>query len=278
MNEERLGQLIEGAYDAAVEGQWYEWLEQLRQQMSAAGGMLAHLGSAGIPVRSLPVACGGDLVPELVHSYLERRRQDPWYCQVRRQRNNVITLDARMRRLRARSALADLYQGLNCHYHTGAVLSGGHGHFLLALHRAPGQEDFGAEQQQMLSCINQHLRQAMALTPMLFELVQGRLLADKLNDTQVPQAVVRANGVPAFVNEAMANYLRGQGQPFRFHRGKLGGRQPFLDRLIERAQNRLCQSGVAACQAVTIPLGQQDLSLMPLPPQVLEGATLWQIR
>ncbi len=278
MNEERLGQLIDGAYDAAVEGQWYEWLEQLRQQMSAAGGVLAHLGSAGIPVRTLPIACGGDLAPELVDTYLERRSQDPWYQQVRRQRNNVITLNARMRRQRACSELAELYQDLNCHYHTGAVLSGDHGHFLLALYRAPGQQDFCAEQQRILTSLNRHLRQAMALTPMLFELVQGRLLADKLNDTQVPQAVVRANGVPAFVNEAMASYLRRRDQPFHFHRGRLGGRQPFLDRLLARTQSQLCHAPRPAREEVRIPLGPQDLSLRPLPPQVLEGATLWQIR
>ncbi|GAA4889048.1 hypothetical protein [Ferrimonas pelagia] len=275
MNEQWLGQLIEGAYDAAVDGLWYEWLDWLRRSLGASGGVLAHLGTAGLPVKSLPIACGSDLCSNLVGTYVERRSQDPWYRQARRQRNNVVLLDARTRRARARGELSGVFEGWKCHYHTGAVLSSEQGHYLLSLHREPGQSDFNAEQIRMLDQINQHLRQALALTPFLYERVEQRLHRCRLDEREQPQAVVRENGVPAFVNDAMAAYLRGQGHAFRFHHGRLCGRKPLLDRLLQQAQQQACQGQTGVCR---LPLEHGALSVSPLPEEVLPRAALWQIQ
>ncbi|SHH27002.1 hypothetical protein [Ferrimonas marina] len=274
MNEHWLGQLIEGAYDAAVDGNWYEWMEWLRRSMGASGGFLARLTQEGEGSASLPIACGSDLCSDLIRTYVAHRGQDPWYQTAQQCTNNVIALDAKLRRQRARSEIATLYEQLECHFHTGVVLSSDNGHFLLTLHRGPCQNDFSPEQLEALGQITRHLRQALALTPFLFERVEARLNQTQLSDPHCPQAVVRANGIPAFINEAMDDFLASSEQPFSYHQGRLAPRQPLLRRLVEQAQRQACQRHAS----VKVPLGQRHLSVTPLPEQVLPDAALWQIQ
>ncbi|WP_298444163.1 hypothetical protein [uncultured Ferrimonas sp.] len=270
MTEQWMGEVIEGAFDAAVDGSWYQWLDFLRHSMGASGGMLAHLGQPS----ALPIACGSDICGTAVNRYLTHRRQDPWYCLANSQPNQVTVLDGPMRLRRAHSDVADLCQQLQSHFHTGSVLSSDTGNILLTLHRGPDQCDFDPKQLQALSQVIGHLRSALAITPLLFERVQQRLSAAQLADQQHPQAVVRANGIPAFVNDRMRDYLQRQRHPFQYHQGRLGSSFPMLTRLIDQAQRRACSSYQRTSR---VPLGDGLLQVTPLPESVLADAALWHI-
>lgn len=279
MGDEWLGQIIEGAYDAAVEGGWYDWLNTLRRALGGAGAVLAMLPRRSAAHRTLPIACGDPgLSTDRVQFYLSQRGADPWYRHARRCRNQVVQLDEQLRRHRQESTLAELFHVLDCHYSVGSILSTDHGHHLLGLYRCQGQSDFCAQQLLAIEQITRHLRQAMALTPFLHERIGARLDACQLNNQSTPQAVVRANGTLAYANAAMENYLCDAGNPLRFKRGRLGARQPLLQRMLERTQAMACQGKLPDRLGSRLPLGPDQVTITPTPDSVLSGSALWQIQ
>ncbi|ADN75393.1 hypothetical protein Fbal_1184 [Ferrimonas balearica DSM 9799] len=279
MGDEWLGHIIEGAYDAAVEGGWYDWLNSLRRALGGTGAVLALLPRHSAAHRALPIACGDKtLSTGAVQHYLSQRGVDPWYQQARRQRNQVVQLDESLRRDRLDSPLAELFRTLDCHYSVGSILSTEHGHHLLGLYRCQGQSDFCRQQLRAVEQIALHLRQAMALTPFLHERIGARLDASHLASEAQPQAVVRANGTLAYANAAMEHYLCDAQTPLRFRRGRLGARQPLLQRMLERTQAAACQGQLAERLGGRLPLGSDQVTIMPTPESVLAGAALWQIQ
>ncbi|MBY6186707.1 hypothetical protein KUV89_08755 [Marinobacter hydrocarbonoclasticus] len=278
MGDEWLGQIIEGAYDAAVEGSWYDWLNSLRRALGGAGAVLALLPRHSAASRSLPIACGDpQLSTHMVQHYLRQRGADPWYRVAKRQRNQVVILDEQLRRNRQESSLAGLFQSLDCHYSVGSVLSTEHGHHLLGLYRCQGQNDFCAQQLRAIDQIARHLRQAMALTPFLHERIGARLHNSALIRNDLPQAVVRANGTLAYTNAAMEEYLSEQHSLLRFRKGCLGARQPLLQRMLERTQAMACNGSLNGQPGNRLPLGEDQMTIIPTPESVLPGAALWQI-
>ncbi|WP_156904861.1 hypothetical protein [Ferrimonas senticii] len=101
MDEHVVGDIIEGAFDAAIDGNWYQWLEQLRRHLGASGGFLVDLGCD----YSMPIACGSDVDPGIINSYLSQRQHDPWYWQVHNLPNQVMRLEGLVRQRRAKPRL-----------------------------------------------------------------------------------------------------------------------------------------------------------------------------
>ncbi|MBY5990863.1 hypothetical protein [Ferrimonas balearica] len=279
MGDEWLGQVIEGAYDAAVEGGWYDWLNGLRRSLGGSGAVLALLTKGSEAYRALPIACGDpSLSTGRLQHYLSLRHSDPWYQQARRQRNQVVILDEALRRCRADTELSTLFGDIDCHYSVGSILSTDHGHHLLGLYRGAEQSDFCPGQLKAIELVSRHLRQAMALTPFLHERIASRLADSRLSHPECPQAVVRANGTLAFANAAMEHYLCDRHTQLKFRRGRLGARQPLLQRLLDRAQTQACQTELTHCQQGRLPLGSDTVTITPVPQSVLPGAALWQIQ
>ncbi len=279
MGDEWLGQIIEGAYDAAVEGGWYDWLNTFRRALGGAGAVLALLPRRSAAHRALPIACGDPVLStDRVQRYLSQRGADPWYRCARHHRNRVVLLDEQLRRHRQASPLAEVFRALDCYYSVGAILSTEHGHHLLGLYRCQGQSDFCAQHLRAVEQIALHLRQAMALTPFLHERIGARLDASHLICQSAPQAVVRANGTLAYANAAMENYLCDAANPLRFQRGRLGARQPLLQRMLERTQAQACLGSLPDRLGGRLPLGPDLVTITPAPDSVLPGSALWQIQ
>ncbi|QIZ77148.1 hypothetical protein [Ferrimonas lipolytica] len=270
MTEENIGALIEGAYDAAIDGCWYEWLEQLRLQMGACGGFLAHMWGT----TTLPIACGDDIHRNHLERYLSVRNNDPWYQTASNQHNRLVSVDEQLSQQRIQSNIEGLWLNLQSHFHIGSVLSNTSGESILTLHRRPQLGDFSPEQLESLSLLIEHLRSALALTQLLFEQVEQRLQQQGLLNAAIPQAVVRANGIPAYMNHAMKSYLS-QATNIVLRQGRMETAEPMVNRLIQQAQLRACDERRRESR---LPLDGLQLMLSPLDETVLANAALWQIQ
>ncbi|WP_035387213.1 hypothetical protein [Ferrimonas senticii] len=147
---------------------------------------------------------------------------------------------------------------------------------LLALHRGAEQQDFDQRQLDSLTQVVGHLRRALGLTQLLAEQVSQRLkrlnLSPPLTAGAIGQAVVRANGVPAYVDPALRQALAEQSQ-LHFQQGQLSASNRLLAKRIAYAQHQAC----SANKSSEIRLDGATLSIAPVAEQVLANASLWRL-
>ncbi|TKB49059.1 hypothetical protein FCL40_10490 [Ferrimonas sediminicola] len=275
MDDDVLIDLIEQAYDCAIDGQWNSLLERISP---AFGGSKVLLSSVRQPGNGSHLVCTTHGMDDLLHGYLDQIHLDPCFQVVSQRPDEALCMSPRMKQRLDTSPVSHWYRRMEADHAIGRIYPGSESAALFAMNRTALQSQYSPREQAGFGVLSAHVGGAVRSALALADQVHQRLSqwqADRVNN-DAALAIVRANGSPVFMSQAMEQLLE-RGGPFRWHKGGLKLKDPWHDLILARAHQLAVNTKVSCRFGSSIPVAEQRMQVVPLSDSVYENAALWLI-
>ncbi|WP_417347782.1 hypothetical protein [Ferrimonas sp.] len=275
MDDDVLFDLIEQAYDSAIDGQWNGLLDRISP---AFGGSKVFLSATREPEQGQHMICTTHGLEDLLQGYMRQIHLDPCFQVVMQRPDEALCMSDRIKPRLEASPVYRWYREMEADHAIGRVYPVKELSALFAINRTARQRQYNAGEQAGFSVLSSHVGGAVRTARALADQVHQRLCqwdADKVNN-DAALAIVRADGSPVFISRAMEQLLESDG-PLRWFRGCLKLKDPWHDLILARAHLLAVNTKVTRRFGSSIPVGERRMQVIPLSASVYENASLWLI-
>ncbi|TKB53978.1 hypothetical protein [Ferrimonas aestuarii] len=275
MDDDKLFDLIEQAYDCAVDGQWYALLENVS---SAFSDSKAFVGASRKSSSGQQLLCGTHDLDSLLPGYMKEIHLDPCAAHALKVPHKPLLLNNELKAEVEQSPVHKWYRQMEVDFAMGRVLPQPKTSAVFGVNRSARQCQFTQAEYEAFDLLSGHMGMVLKSAHTLGDLVRERVSQWQAEHVKGNPAIaiVRKNGSPVYISAKMERLVDGTG-PFKWQQGAMTLENALEAKRLQQAHDNAISGAVRTRLGSSIPVADQRLQVIPLSAAVYENASLWLI-